>query len=100
VTPFLLNDSKLRCLSPRANYTDRATAACRRSWCQLLRLEGATWSAWRNPRPYYRVSRPVLLNDSKDNWVTNVAANLNIFGTFDCHSSAAPRTEWPLTEWP
>jgi hypothetical protein len=36
-------------LSPRANYTDRATAACRRSDCQLLRIEGATWSAWRIP---------------------------------------------------
>jgi hypothetical protein len=32
-------------LSPRANYTDRATAACRRSDCQLLRIECATWSA-------------------------------------------------------
>jgi hypothetical protein len=30
-------------LSPRANYTDRATPACRRSDCQLLRIEGATW---------------------------------------------------------
>jgi hypothetical protein len=36
---------KLHSLSPRANYTDRATAACRRSDCQLLRIEGATWSA-------------------------------------------------------
>jgi hypothetical protein len=36
---------KLRGLSPRANYTDRATTACRGSWCQLLRIEGATWSA-------------------------------------------------------
>jgi hypothetical protein len=32
-------------LNPRANYTDQATAACRRSDCQLLRIEGATWSA-------------------------------------------------------
>jgi hypothetical protein len=32
-------------LSPRANYTDRATAACRRSDCHLLRIKGATWSA-------------------------------------------------------
>jgi hypothetical protein len=32
-------------LSPRANYTDRSTAACRRSDCQILRTEGATWSA-------------------------------------------------------
>jgi hypothetical protein len=41
-------------LSLRANYTDRATAACRRSDCQLLRIEGATWSLW----PYCRFSRP------------------------------------------
>jgi hypothetical protein len=36
---------KLHGLSPRANYTDQATAACRRSDCQLVRIEGATWSA-------------------------------------------------------
>jgi hypothetical protein len=36
---------KLRGLSPRTNYTDRETAACRRSYCQSLRIEGATWSA-------------------------------------------------------
>jgi hypothetical protein len=40
---------KLHRLSPRPNYTDRATAACRRNDCQLLRIEGATWSAWRIP---------------------------------------------------
>jgi hypothetical protein len=39
------NKQKLHGLSPRANYTDRATAACRRSDCQLLRIKGATWSA-------------------------------------------------------
>jgi hypothetical protein len=37
--------NKLHGPSPRANYTDRATAACRRSDCQLLRIKGATWSA-------------------------------------------------------
>jgi hypothetical protein len=37
--------TKLHGLSPRANYTDRATAACRRSNYQLLWIEGATWSA-------------------------------------------------------
>jgi hypothetical protein len=47
---------KLHGLSPRANYTDRATAATRRSGCQLLRIEGATWSAW-SLRPYSRISR-------------------------------------------
>jgi hypothetical protein len=35
--------------SPQANYTDRATAACRRSQCQLLRIEGVMWSAQRIP---------------------------------------------------
>jgi hypothetical protein len=39
--------TKLHGLSPRANYTDRATAACWQSDCQLLRTDGATWSAWR-----------------------------------------------------
>jgi hypothetical protein len=43
-TPTLKLKTKLHGLSPRANYTDRATAACRRSDCQLLRVEGATWS--------------------------------------------------------
>jgi hypothetical protein len=36
---------KLHGLSPPANYADRATAACRRSDCQLLRVKGDTWSA-------------------------------------------------------
>jgi hypothetical protein len=31
--------TKLRGLSPRADYTDRATAACRRSYCRFLRIE-------------------------------------------------------------
>jgi hypothetical protein len=42
-------------LSPRANYTDRATAACRRSDCQLLRIKGATWSARRIPSAVFSV---------------------------------------------
>jgi hypothetical protein len=36
--------TKLHGLSPRANYTDRAIAACRQSDSQLVRIEGATWS--------------------------------------------------------
>jgi hypothetical protein len=36
---------KLHGLSPRANYTDRATAACRRSDYQVLWIKGAMWSA-------------------------------------------------------
>jgi hypothetical protein len=38
---------KLRVRSPQADYTDRATAAFRRSWCQPLRVEGVAWSAQR-----------------------------------------------------
>jgi hypothetical protein len=49
VTPDIIiiiqKQNKLHGLSPRANYTDRATAACRRNDCQLVRIEGATWSA-------------------------------------------------------
>jgi hypothetical protein len=54
--------TKLRGLIPRANYTDRTTAACRRSWCRLLRIEGATWSAWGIPPAVFSFSRlePVL----------------------------------------
>jgi hypothetical protein len=53
---------KLHGLSPRANYTDRATSACRRSDCQLVRIEGATSSAWRIPPAVFsRFSRPELL---------------------------------------
>jgi hypothetical protein len=37
--------TKLRGFSLQANYTDRATAACRRSQCQLLWIEDVTWSA-------------------------------------------------------
>jgi hypothetical protein len=41
-------------LSPQANFTDRATAACRRSDCQLLRIHGQRdGSLW----PYSRFSR-------------------------------------------
>jgi hypothetical protein len=42
---LLIHKKRLHGLSPRANYTDRATATCRRSDCQLLRIEGVTWSA-------------------------------------------------------
>jgi hypothetical protein len=36
---------KLHGLSPRVNYTNQVTAACRGSECQLLQIEGATWAA-------------------------------------------------------
>jgi hypothetical protein len=40
---------KLRYLSPWAKYTDRAPAACQRSYCQRLRIEGFEWSIQRIP---------------------------------------------------
>jgi hypothetical protein len=43
--PYKRTTNQLHGLSPRANYTDRATAACRRTDFQLLRIKGATWSA-------------------------------------------------------
>jgi hypothetical protein len=46
---YYIKTTKLHGLSPRANYTDRATAACWRSDCQLVRIEGATWSALTDP---------------------------------------------------
>jgi hypothetical protein len=47
--------TKLHGLTQRANYTDRATAACRRSDCQLLRIQGATWSAWQIPTAVFSI---------------------------------------------
>jgi hypothetical protein len=37
---WLTKKTKLHGLSPRANYTDRATAACQRSDCQLFADRG------------------------------------------------------------
>jgi hypothetical protein len=47
--------TKLHCLSPRANYADRVTAACRRSDCQLFADRGAMWSAWRIPTAVFSI---------------------------------------------
>jgi hypothetical protein len=47
--------NKLCSLSQRANYTDQATAAHRRGWCKLLRLEGVVWSAQPTPTALFSV---------------------------------------------
>jgi hypothetical protein len=44
-----IKKTKLHGLSPRANQTGRATAACRRSDCQLLRIEGCHLEGVTNP---------------------------------------------------
>jgi hypothetical protein len=41
--------TKLRSRSPQANYTDQATASCRRSYYQTLRVEGVAWLTQRIP---------------------------------------------------
>jgi hypothetical protein len=46
---------KLSDLSPRANYTDRATAAFRLILVSNLLTEAATWSAWRIPTAVFSV---------------------------------------------
>jgi hypothetical protein len=52
-------ENKLRCLSPRMNYTDRATAACWWSQYQLLADRGVSRSQRdRSLQPYCRLSRP------------------------------------------
>jgi hypothetical protein len=50
-TPKKKKKTKLRGASPQANYTDRATAACRRSFCQLLRIESVARSGQLMPTP-------------------------------------------------
>jgi hypothetical protein len=47
---------KLHGLSPRSNYTDRATAACGRSDCQLLRIESPRGQRDGSLRPYSQFS--------------------------------------------
>jgi hypothetical protein len=56
---LLLKKPKLHGLSPRANYTDRATAACRRSDCQLVRIKGATCR--QEPLLFYQVAPQFVL---------------------------------------
>jgi hypothetical protein len=64
----LKQKKKLHGLSPRANYTDRATAACRRSDCQLVRIQGATDPSGRisrffrqEPLLFYQVAPQLVL---------------------------------------
>jgi hypothetical protein len=45
----MYSNKKLLGFCPRANYTNRATAPCQRSYCQLLQIEGVAWSAQRIP---------------------------------------------------
>jgi hypothetical protein len=53
---------QLRGLSLSANCADRATAACRRSYYQLLQTEGSTWSADGSLRLHSRFRpEPLLL---------------------------------------
>jgi hypothetical protein len=53
---FYNNKNKLLGFIPRANYTDRATAACRRGFCQLLQIKSVAWSTQRIPTAVFSAS--------------------------------------------
>jgi hypothetical protein len=82
------NKNKLHGPSPQANYTDRATAACRRSECQLLRIRVPRGQRDGSLRPYSQFSRqeplpfyqvaPQLYSRS---WVGPVPDPLLFFGS-------------------
>jgi hypothetical protein len=48
-------NKKPRDLSPRANYTDRATSVCQQNYCQLLMIVGVAWSAQHIPMAVFSV---------------------------------------------
>jgi hypothetical protein len=85
ICSLLETKTKLRGLSPRANYTDRATAACRRNDCQLLRIEGATWSTWRIPTAVFSVfwtGAATFLSSSFSVVITRLSGPLSRHATF------------------
>jgi hypothetical protein len=98
ITYLLLNG-----LSLRANYTGRATAACRRSDCQLLRMEGATWSAWRIPTAVFSVfytGAATFLSKSSSVVLTRLSGPQHCF-RFPCRVSnpgllICSQELWPL----
>jgi hypothetical protein len=63
----LVKRNKLGGFSPQAKYTDRATATSRQSYCQLLWIEGVTWSAQRIP-----TTVNLGLLDPEQNWFINL----------------------------
>jgi hypothetical protein len=95
--------NKLHGLSPRANYTDRATAACRWSHCQLLRIKGARGQRDGSLRPYFRFSRQEPLQVAPQlysrGWVYPVPDPLLFFGSAGNRTrdpgSVAKNSYWP-----
>jgi hypothetical protein len=63
--PSCTSVQKLRDMSPRANYTDRSTAACRQSQCQLL---GNAWSEQRFSKP-----KPIIFLSSSSIVLTRLS---------------------------
>jgi hypothetical protein len=57
----LTQKEKLSVFSPRANYTDLATAACQRSQCQLSRTGMSCSQCDGSLRPYFRFCSPEQL---------------------------------------
>jgi hypothetical protein len=54
---ILYTKKKLHGLSPRANYTDRATTACREVIANFCGKKVATWSVWRIPTAVFSAFR-------------------------------------------
>jgi hypothetical protein len=104
LTPELWHKKKLHGLSPRANYTDRATVACRRSNCQLLRIEGATWSAWRIPPAVFsRFSRQeplCFLSSSSSVVLTRLSGTRSRPTTFLGSSGNRTRASGSVAKYP
>jgi hypothetical protein len=63
-------------LSSQAKYIDRAAAACRQRYCQLLRVEGVAWWAQRFPTAVYLSLRIV----QKQLWGDKVEEKLHLGG--------------------
>jgi hypothetical protein len=77
---------KLHGLSPRANYTDRATAACRRSDCQLLRkqfkyLRGAKKEISKGLSISWSILAPPLWSSGQSSWLQNGDVSCFLWGT-------------------
>jgi hypothetical protein len=96
VQGVLLTVYKLRGFSPQANYTHWATAACRWSYSQLLRIDGVVWSAQRIPTAVnldFLDPEPLLFHSSSSSVIlTRLSKSLSRLTTSQKSGSAANRT--------
>jgi hypothetical protein len=77
--------TKLRGLSPRANFTDRAAASCRPSWCQLFVDKGCHVVSVTDP--YGRIlgfldRTPAFCNQKYTKFTVRLLQILSLFGRY------------------